>query len=104
MRTELEPQDVEAIAEKVLELLKPLLPGNGHRQEDIVFDVPGLSGYLKVEHKWIYEQTHLKTIPFFKLGNKQLRFRKSEIDAWTKKHWTPGVGEPTRKGRVSTTV
>ena len=48
MKTELEPQDIQAIAEKVLELLKPYLPVNAKReQDDTIFDVPGRDGAAK---------------------------------------------------------
>jgi excisionase family DNA binding protein len=95
---------VDLIADRVIEKLKPIISSNSKHEDDTVFDVPGLCEYLKIEPKWVYEQTHLKTIPHFKLGNKQLRFKKAEIDAWIKKHWTPGIGEPTCKGRVATSV
>jgi excisionase family DNA binding protein len=82
MKTELEPQDVQAIAEKVIELLKPYLSQRADRQEDIILDVPGLCEYLHVTSKWVYERTHLKEIPYHKVSNKQLRFRKKDIDKW----------------------
>ena len=82
MRTELEKDDIKAIAQTVVEMLKPILSGkgNGHT-EDVIFDVSGLAEYLKVDVSWVYKQVSLKTIPFFKNG-KYTRFKKSSIDRW----------------------
>ena len=82
MKIDLEPLDVQIIAEKVVELLKPYLSSKTDRQEDIIFDVSGLCDYLHVTSKWVHERTHLKEIPYHKLSNKQLRFRKKDIDKW----------------------
>jgi excisionase family DNA binding protein len=102
MNAELEPQDIQAIAEKVLELLKPYLVTNTKReQDDTIFDVPGLCEYLKVTPKWVYEQTHLKAIPYYKLSNKALRFKRSEVDKWMERLRTPAIAEPTSKFKVS---
>lgn len=80
MRTELEEHDIEAVAQKVIELLTPIInrqnKGNG---TDTIFDVKGLSKYLKVEPSWIYKQVQYNSLPYFKLG-KYVRFKKSAID------------------------
>jgi len=83
MKSELEERDIEAIAAKLEERLKPLLlSGKGkYREEDVIVDVPGLAEYLKVDPSWVYKQVSLKTIPHFKNG-KYTRFRKSAIDKW----------------------
>ncbi len=91
MKTELEQQDIQAIAQRVMELLKPVLSGNGKKaSEDTIFDVPGLVKYLKVSKKWIYERTHLKEIPYLKVGG-QLRFRKRDIENWLNTFKVPAV-------------
>lgn len=82
MKTEIETEDIQAIAQAVLEVLKPYLLHKEDRQEEIIFDVPGLCKYLHVTSRWVHERTHLKEIPFYKLSNKQLRFRKKDIDKW----------------------
>lgn len=79
MRSELEPQDIEAIARKVVEMLLPLIPSA--RQEDEVFDKQGLADYLKVDISWINKQIANRAIPYFHLG-KYVRFKKSRIDRW----------------------
>lgn len=80
MNFEIEQKDIEQIANRVLELLKPLLVNN-RQVEDIIFDVKQLAGYLHVPIHWIYKQISNKTIPYFKCG-KYVRFKKSQIDKW----------------------
>ena len=42
MKAELEHQDIEAIALKVVEFLKPIISGNGkHEADNDIFDVQG---------------------------------------------------------------
>ena len=100
MKTELEPQDIQAIAEKVVELLKPYLSQRADRQEDTILDVPGLCEYLHVTPKWIHERTHLKDLPYYKLSNKQLRFRKKKIDKWLDSLENPSVNDFRGKIRL----
>ncbi len=84
MKFEIEPQDLQAIAERVVELLKPLLSnGEKYSNEDNVFSVEALSEYLKTDVSWVRKQVSAMTIPFFKAG-KYVRFRKSAIDKWIK--------------------
>jgi hypothetical protein len=94
---------VDQIADQLIERLKPMIhySGNGnHNAEDIIFDIKGLSEYLHVTPKWIHERTHLKNIPFYKLSNKQLRFRKSDIDKWLDSLKTPTVNQFTGRLKV----
>ncbi|MGD0819561.1 MAG: helix-turn-helix domain-containing protein [Desulfomonilia bacterium] len=79
MRTELEAQDIEAIARRVYDLLRPALSNNGKRYEDTIFDVHGLADYLRVDTSWIYKQVQYGALPHTKLG-KYLRFSKAAID------------------------
>ncbi len=85
MKTELEEKDIEAIAQKVLEGIKPLL-FHAQRQDEkdiVIFDVKGLAEYLRVKESWIYQRVHTNSIPYFNIG-KYPRFKKREIDKWTK--------------------
>lgn len=96
MKAELETHDIEAIAQRVTELLKPLLSSNGkHEAEDVIFDVKGLCDYIHVSDKWIYERTHLKEIPYLKV-NGLLRFRKKDIDKWLSSFNVPTTNTPER--------
>lgn len=83
MKTELEQQDIQLIAERVAETLKPLLNNNRYTEDDMIFTPETLAEYLKVEPSWVYKQASQKTIPHFKPG-KYLRFKKSLIDKWIK--------------------
>ena len=100
MKIELEQSDIQAIAEKVVELMKPYLSPRSDLQENTIFDVPGLCHYLHVTPKWIHERTHLKEIPYIKLSNKQLRFRKKKIDKWLESLETPSLNQYTGKLKV----
>lgn len=95
----LPPELMGQIVEELFERIKPLFtPLNRHeaaREDDVIFDVAGLSEYLEVSKKWIYDQTHLKAIPHYKLGGKQLRFRKKEIDTWLSNHGVPSASIPS---------
>ena len=85
MKIETDPQDVVTIAQRVSEILKPLIlrseKGKGNDNQDQIFDLKGLAEYLQVTPSWVYKQVSLKTIPYFKVG-KYLRFRRKEIDKW----------------------
>ena len=82
MKTELEPQDIQAIAAQVVEMLRPILAQKGGgKAEDGIFSVETLAQYLGVSPSWVYKQISLKTIPYFKVG-RHPRFRRAEIDKW----------------------
>jgi len=95
MKTELETQEIEAIADKVVDKLKPIIGSGDKYQDDIIFDVKGLVDYLKVSKQWIYQRTHLKEIPHLKIDG-QLRFRKRDIDKWLKSFSVPAVSNNSR--------
>jgi excisionase family DNA binding protein len=82
MKLELDQTDIEAIATRIKELLKPTIATMGRgEQQDNIFDVHTLAKHLGVDPSWIYKQVSLKTIPYFKVG-KYTRFRKKDIDKW----------------------
>lgn len=100
MKTEFEPQDIKAIAQRVSDLLKPLISGNGkHDAEDTIFDVKRLCDYLHVSDKWVYERTHLKEIPHLKAKG-LLRFRKKDIDKWLNSFNIPNANKSIGPLRV----
>lgn len=85
MRLELEPQDLENIAMKVAEILKPLLASmSGKHADDTIFDVQGVANYLGVSPSWVYKKVSFKEIPYSKVG-RHTKFRKSQIDKWMEK-------------------
>jgi len=81
VRTELEKTDIEALAQRVVELLRPILLSKKQEAGDTIFDKDALSEYLGVPVWWIHKQVSLKAIPHFKTG-KYLKFQKSKIDKW----------------------
>lgn len=88
MKSEFESQDIEQIAQRVIELIRPMLLTTARNEEkDHIFDVKGLSEYLLVDPSWIYKQVSLRAIPFFKTG-KYSRFRKRDIDKWIESNAT----------------
>ncbi|OHB90220.1 MAG: hypothetical protein A3D89_03635 [Planctomycetes bacterium RIFCSPHIGHO2_02_FULL_52_58] len=82
----------KALAPEVVKELRQLLQARGTGQDkDTIFDMNGLTEYLKVKETKIYGLTHRKAIPHFKVG-KELRFRKDDIDSWLKETYTPAIG------------
>jgi excisionase family DNA binding protein len=96
MKAQFEPEDLvplrEMFREIVREELKTVLSSKNYH-EDQIMDVTGLCKYLSVTPKWIHERTHLKEIPYYKLSNKQLRFRKKDIDKWLETLRTPAIND-----------
>jgi excisionase family DNA binding protein len=95
MQIDLEKKDIEAISEKVVERLRPLIKANGKGGDNTIFDPQGLAQYLRVDVSWIYKQVGLGGIPFFKAG-KYTRFKKSAIDKWIERQSV----EPTTPVRL----
>ena len=81
MKTELEQNEIKAIAISVAEIVVEQLKHyfTFSKKEDPFLTVNELAGYLKVKKSWIYQKVHAKEIPYHKVGN-HLRFKKSEID------------------------
>lgn len=102
MKTELESQDIEAIANRVAERLMPMLSGNSKQKEDdIIFDVQGLAEYLKIDKSCVYKWVSLKSIPYFKSG-KYVRFRKKDVDRYIDSRKIPPLTplKLVKKGRA----
>jgi excisionase family DNA binding protein len=81
---------INAIVEKVVERLKPLLNNSHSPKDNELMDVKGLAEYLKVKPSWVYEKVHTRQIPFRKVG-KFPRFRKKHIDLWTLNPYHPDL-------------
>jgi excisionase family DNA binding protein len=92
MKSTLEPEDIQTIADSIVHKLKPHFAIKPV-QSDNLMDIEELCAYLKVSKQWVYERTHLKQIPYIKLSNKGLRFRKKDIDQWLESLKTPQVNE-----------
>ena len=77
------------LAKIVVASIKPLLI-NQEQLDDPIMDKTELAGYMRVSEDWIYKNSH--KLPKIQIGSKgTLRFRRSEIDTFLKKHSTPGV-------------
>lgn len=83
MKIELDENDLKNISERVVEAIRPLILSREKAQDqgEVIFDVRGLSEYLKVTPSWIYKMISLKAIPYSKVG-KFPRFRRKEIEKW----------------------
>ncbi|MDO8136761.1 MAG: excisionase family DNA-binding protein [Candidatus Brocadiales bacterium] len=106
MRLDFNQEDLtslaQALAPVLIKELRSLLQARGTGQDgDTIFTVETLSEYLHVPKSKIYELTHLKSIPYFKVG-KFPRFRKVDIDSWLRETYTPALDGSLNlnKGRV----
>lgn len=79
---------IDAIAEKVVERLKPLFDNARTSTGDELMNVSDVAKYLKVKESWVYDKVHTREIPFKKIG-KFPRFRKSIIDLWLENSYHP---------------
>ena len=82
---------VREISQEVVKAIRPVL--SGRAEDDAILDVEGLAEYLSVKPNWIYQQTHLNAIPYYKLSS-QLRFRKRDIDKWLETQKIPAASPP----------
>ena len=83
MKLEIEQTDIEAIAEKLMDRLKHVLPRFSEKKEsNSLMTVQETAAYLKVSVQFIYKLTQAKEIPHIKKGSKILLFRQREIDKW----------------------
>lgn len=90
---------VKEITREVIRELKPLLLNNGKPEDDTLFSVDSLAGYLQVSPQWVYERVHLKELPHIKMG-KFPRFRKNEIDHWLNSLKTPAINTLSRRLKI----
>ncbi len=94
-------QLVDAIVDKVVKRLGPLLKQFSESNDDELMDVKGLAAYLKVKESWVYEKVHTRQIPFQKAGRFP-RFRKKNIDKWLDNPYSflhVPISRSKRKGR-----
>jgi len=85
LKIQLEQEEIDEIAQRVVELLKPLISGNNREVSDNILTPETLAQYLRVDISWVYRRVSERTIPFFKNG-KYVRFKKSSIDRWIASH------------------
>ncbi len=89
MKTELETEDIDAIAEavvmKISARLKDILPSTGLIEDDVM-TVDEVAHFFKVKtsriYSWVNDTKHgLNDFPFYKAGS-SLRFSRKEIVEW----------------------
>jgi excisionase family DNA binding protein len=105
MKTEFEQQEIERIANKVAELLKPMFRAVKHEDADFLMTIEELAKYMRCSIDFIYKLTQAKEIPHIKRGSKFLLFRKNQIDKWLDSLAVPVVNMPVsllKKFRPST--
>ena len=102
-RDDISQEAYQAIADIVIEKLKPMMSGNGgNTEEDAVFDKKGLAAYLHVSESTINKLVMNKQIPHFKIQAGQsgaVRFRQRDISKWMQRQTIPEINPFT--GRIS---
>jgi len=92
MKSTLEPEDIQAIASAVIEMLKPVISGNGkYDSNDRWFNVRQLSEYIGMSAQWIYNNK--SKLPHVNINSKPL-FRKSEVNRWLESCRVHTINEP----------
>ena len=95
MKIHLEPEDIQAITQAVIEGIKPLLSANGKdKTEDVIFTPESLANYLQVDTGWIYK--HQKALRYFKVG-KYVRFHKKDVDKYCLNHTMPALPDTKKE-------
>jgi len=91
MKIEIEPQDIERIAEKVIEKLLPMIQIND--PPDKIMGADELSQFIGKSkdqiYQWVNQSQHgLSDFPYLKAG-RSLKFSQNEIVQWMKKNGKP---------------
>jgi hypothetical protein len=82
MKIELEPTDIDRLAQEITLRLTASLKGSiipATSAEDIILTVETLAKYLQTTPKWVY--SHLAELPHFKVDG-LLRFRRQVIESY----------------------
>jgi excisionase family DNA binding protein len=95
LKTSLEQEDIDSIAQRVIEKLKPIAKGNDKKvADDVIFDKKGIASYLHVSESTINKMVMNKQIPHFKIQAGQsggVRFRQRDIDKWIQRQTIPEI-------------
>lgn len=89
MKSTLEPEDIQAIAGAVAELLRPLLSNGKASEPNTILTIDEAAAFLKTSkaqiYQWVNNSQHgLGDFPYLKAG-KLLRFSKRSLLEWLKK-------------------
>lgn len=96
VKIDFEPSDIEQIAQRVAEMLRPVMQGSRPADPDEILDVNGLAEFLKVDQTWVYKSRN--KLPCIRIG-KHLRFRRADVLKWIEKS-TVRPSEELRLKRV----
>ena len=91
MKINLEAEDIQAIAGKVVELLSPYLIYKNAQDEYLdIQEASALLGKSPSQiYQWVNKSAHgLSDFPYMKVG-KTLRFSKADLTNWMKKNGKP---------------
>ncbi len=87
-------QLADAVSEKVLARLRPLLSDKKAKDGDVIFTVETLAKYLDMGKSWVYD--NVRKIPHFKVGRFP-RFRKKDVDKWLESRKAPQYIAPEKR-------
>jgi excisionase family DNA binding protein len=91
VKTTLENEDIQAIADQIIEKLMPVLSKNGKRElEDDILTPDEVASLLRVKkaqiYSWVAESKFTEDgMPYQKAG-KFLRFSRNDVLKWTQRH------------------
>ncbi len=76
------------IINEVVERLEPLVKNNSMGNDNELWNVEKVAGYLNESKSSIYSKTHTNSIPHLKYGQ-LLKFNKKHIDIWLRNPYSP---------------
>lgn len=52
------------------------------QEQEVCWDIRTAAGYLAMSPGFVRKRVRQRSIPFFRVGKKALRFRKNDLDKW----------------------
>lgn len=83
MKIELSEQEIDALANKLVTRILPLLKEQLNTQDEIL-SLEEACNFLKCKKSWLYKAVQQRKIPAIKTG-KYLKFSKKELEKWLRK-------------------
>jgi len=81
-----DPEQKDPIVFLLTELLKETRRSNDAQQKREILSLAQAADYLGVSQLTLREWTRMQKIPFYRVGQKFIRFRKSKLDKWLERH------------------
>jgi len=84
MKIELEEKDINAIAQAIINELKPIIAHGQSKDEKYseFLDTSDVAAYLNLSPSGVSKMVRERKLPCFKIGGKVRMFRKRDIDQW----------------------